>query len=304
MTHIRRRILIKRTFVFFLELILINICDVDGGIFMIQFESEHCVIFESRLFKTTSTVIKTKDCIIVVDPTWLPDEVQEIRDYVDRVRGERPLYLLFTHSDWDHILGYGAFQDALVIASKNFVETTEKERIIEQIKCFDDEYYVDRNYPITYPNVDIVIEHEGQVLEIGEMILTFYQADGHTNDGIFTVIEPLGIWVAGDYLSDVEFPYIYDSSTRYEDTMKKVEGILQKHPINYLIPGHGHMTSSKEEILLRQKTSLRYIYELRENIKANRDSVYLIEEYRYLRGMKSFHEGNVKIISDELQKNT
>lgn len=269
---------------------------------MIQFECEQCVIFESRLFKTTSTVIQTKDCVIVVDPTWLPDEVQDIRDYVDNIQGDRQVYLLFTHSDWDHILGYGAFQDAIVIASKNFIETTGKEQIIEQIKSFDDEYYVDRHYPITYPKVDIVIDQDGQILEIGETNLTFYQAEGHTNDGIFAVVEPLGIWIAGDYLSDVEFPYVYYSSVKYEETMLKVEGILNKHQIHFLVPGHGHITDSETEILKRQKSSLDYIHELRESIRGDLESYHLIEGYSYLRGMKSFHDGNVKLIKEELQK--
>lgn len=269
---------------------------------MIQFENNDVTVFESFLYKTTSTVIKTKDCILVVDPTWLPNEVQKIREHVDEIREEKPIYLLFTHSDWDHILGYGAFSDCLVIASENFISNPNKEDIIEQVKSFDDEYYLDRTYPITYPEVDIVIRDDGQVLKIGETTLTFYKAEGHTNDGIFMIVESLGIWIAGDYLSDVEFPYIYHSSEAYEETMEKADAILQKHKIAYLIPGHGHITSSEEEILKRRKTSLRYIYELRENIKANRDSFHLIEKYRYLRGMRSFHEDNVKLVSKELQK--
>lgn len=268
---------------------------------MIQYKNEHITVFQSQLFKTTSSVIHTKDCVIVVDPTWLPLEVKEIREYVEEIKQNKPVYLLFTHSDWDHIIGYGAFPEAIVIASAGFHENKEKEQILEQIHEFDHQYYLDRDYAITYPKVDMIIRDEGQKLEIGETSLTFYKADGHTDDGLFTIIEPLGIWVAGDYLSDVEFPYIYTSSEKYEETLLKCEGILERHKIRLLIPGHGQATDSIEEIHHRKAKSLNYINELRSAILANQESQHLIEKYAYPKGMKAFHEGNMKVIKKEIE---
>lgn len=267
---------------------------------MIQYKNEQLTVFESQLFKTTSTVIQTEDCIIVVDPTWLPTEVIEIRQYINKMKGNKPLYLLFTHSDWDHILAYGAFPDAIIIASEAFNEREDKEQILEQIREFDDKYYLDRDYPILFPKVDIIVREDGQVLKIGNTLLTFYIAEGHTNDGIYTIIEPLGIWLSGDYLSDVEFPYIYFSSKKYEETLTKTETILQKHDVRVLIPGHGHVTESKEEIHKRKQDSFNYIKELRSNIQAGRESHYLMGNYSYIRGMKDFHEGNIALFKKEL----
>lgn len=269
---------------------------------MIQFKNEHITVFESQLFKTTSVVIETDDCIIVVDPTWLPKEVEEIREYVEKIKHNRQVYLLLTHSDWDHILGYGAFPDAIVIASEALHERNDKERILEQIRKFDDEYYLDRDYPVLYPKVDVMVREDGQVLDIGKTSLTFYKADGHTNDGIFTIIEPLGIWIAGDYLSDVEFPYIYFNSEQYEKTLGKTERILHEHEIHLLVPGHGHVTESEEEIQRRSEVSRVYIKELRNAIQSDSESMHLIDSYSYLRGMKAFHEGNITIIKKEVER--
>ncbi|MEC1177449.1 MBL fold metallo-hydrolase [Metasolibacillus meyeri] len=210
-----------------------------------------------------------------------------------------PLYLLFTHSDWDHIIGYGAFPDATVIASEAFQKRADKEQIIEQIRTFDDNYYIDRAYPLHYPTVDIVIGQDAQTLTIGQTKMTFYLANGHTNDGLFTIIEPLGIWLAGDYLSDVEFPYIYDSSYAYEETLAKVDVILQRHDIHYLIPGHGHMTTDKEEMIKRQQESFTYIKALRECILQQKDSEHLIENYAYPRNMRAFHQANIRLMEGE-----
>ncbi|MCB0617239.1 MAG: hypothetical protein KDC41_00600, partial [Saprospiraceae bacterium] len=84
----------------------------------------------------------TSGLLLLADPTWLPSEVAAIRTEVDRLGRERPLHLLFTHSDYDHILGYGAFPEARTIASEAFVRNPEAENTLEQIRKFDDDYYL------------------------------------------------------------------------------------------------------------------------------------------------------------------
>ena len=142
----------------------------------IQFQTPNLTIFESALFRTTSTVIQTNDFVLVIDPNWLPIEVQTIRDYVDEIKGDKPIYLFFTHSDYDHIIGYEVFPEAKVIASKAFVENPDKAKILQQINDFDDENYIQRSYKITYPNVDFVIENSGDYLEFGDTKLQFFNA--------------------------------------------------------------------------------------------------------------------------------
>lgn len=234
---------------------------------MIQYQNQYMTVFQSSLYQTTSTVVQTRDLILVVDPTWLPHEISEIREYVMRIKGERPIYLLFTHADFDHIIGYKAFPEAMTIGSIEMENHPEKESVIEQIEEFDSRYYVQRSYPIHFPKLDIVIKQEGESISIGETQLTFYSAPGHTPDGLFTVIDSLGLLIAGDYLSNVEFPYIYHSSLAYEETMNKVEGILKNHSIRLLVPGHGQVTDVALEIKTRMERSLDYIHELRDAVR-------------------------------------
>lgn len=68
--------------------------------------------------------------VLLVDPTWLPHEVEEISDHVAHIRNVKPLYLLFTHSDYDHVLGYKAFPDAITIGSKEMAGCLNKEKIV------------------------------------------------------------------------------------------------------------------------------------------------------------------------------
>ncbi|MBM4763023.1 MBL fold metallo-hydrolase [Bacillus sp. B15-48] len=270
---------------------------------MIVWKDENLTLFRSALYETISSVITTEDCVIVVDPCWLPHEVEEIKQYVNEVKGSRPLYLLFTHSDFDHIIGYQAFPEAKVIASDAFDKKAfkDKEDIIEQIKAFDDEYYVTRNDEIVYPEVDHAIAGEETSFSIGKTKLTFYQAPGHNDDGIMTVVEPLGILVAGDYLSDIEFPYIYFSSYEYEKTLLKLDDILEHYPIKLLVTGHGTPTRDHAEMQKRQQDSLKYIHKMRKFVQEENEEGMnqLIAGCKFPRNMRKFHEKNKKLFKQE-----
>lgn len=266
---------------------------------MIQLTHRQFTVFQSVLYQTTSVVVQTNDAVIVVDPNLLPNEVETIRQFVEKVSGEKAVYLIFTHSDWDHIVGFGAFPNSTVIASHQFANNDNKQSTLEQWSAFDDEYYVDRPYKIEYPIVDIEVVEDGQTLMIGQTKLTFYLANGHTSDGIFTIIEPVGIWIAGDYLSDVEFPFIYDHSVRYVETLQKTDDILNAHNVTCLIPGHGRVTSEVEEIIQRKERSLHYIQQLKTLVQQGKESVHLIENYRYKKSLKTCHEENIQQIKRE-----
>lgn len=268
-----------------------------------QFSSHDICVFESALFRTTSTVITTADLVLVVDPNWLPEEVEAIHRYArQQAQGLRPIYILFTHSDYDHIIGYKAFPNAQTIASAAFVSNPDKEAIIKQIRDFDDEYYIARNYPIEYPEIDHIIGQDDQILEIGHTRIRFWQAPGHNADGLFALVEPLGYWIAGDYLSNIEFPYIYHSSRDYEQTLQKAIQIIETHKPRVLIPGHGDYTCVADEMKHRIEESHDYLYQLRWHVQQGLP--YPVEllwhKYHFPGIMSKFHQGNIDLISKEL----
>lgn len=271
---------------------------------MIQIKTPNVCVFESALYRTTSTVILTADLVLVVDPNWLPNEIQQITNLVATLRGERPLYLLFTHSDYDHIIGYRAFPGATVIASQAFIDNPERESNLKQILKFDDKYYINRSYPIEYPTVDFIIQQDEQELMIGDTLLTFYLAPGHNSDGIFTIVEfdNQRVWVAGDYLSNVEFPFIYHSSYDYEQTLAKAEKIINESNIDFLIPGHGDATMDEADIINRIQDSYAYIHLLRETLRAGKDfpTDQLWQRYHFRGVQQKYQDANVALVKKEL----
>lgn len=260
----------------------------------------------SALYQTTTTIIVTQKSILLVDPNWLPIEIKRIREKIVPYLSGRQLYLLFTHSDYDHIIGYNAFPEALVIASRAFADNPEKEKSVEDIKVFDDTNYILRKYEIAYPKVDIIVEDTGQELILGDLELTCYNAPGHNRDGIFTIVENNGTWIAGDYLSDIEFPFIYHSSSDYLNTLGLVDLIIDYHNIQMLVPGHGTPTTSISEIKRRKLENQKYILELKNAARTRNDFNLdaLWERYRFRRGMEVAHMKNVALIRDEVAINS
>lgn len=254
----------------------------------------HTTLFQSALYQTNTTVIDLEEAVLVCDPTFLPQEVETIKKYVTNLRRGRPLYLLFTHNDFDHIIGAGAFPEAIVIASKEFALSPKKQDILEEIQSFDQMYYLKRKDEVVYPEVDKVITEDGQQMKIGPYTLTFHLAPGHTPDGLFTFIEPAGIFLAGDYLSDVEFPFIEDSFLRYQQTLQKAHTLLSDKPDTLLVPGHGSATVNSQEIQKRTHFSFNYLEKLMNGDPSLEQE--LKKQYPFYEGIRTMHENNKKKI--------
>jgi glyoxylase-like metal-dependent hydrolase (beta-lactamase superfamily II) len=230
----------------------------------IQFQNENITVFESALYRTTATVIALTEAVIIVDPNWLPIEVEFIAQFVHTNYKDHEQYLLFTHSDYDHIIGYGKFPNAKVIASEKLVTNPDKDAIIKQITDFDNEYYIKRNYLISYPTVDFTILYNGQILHINGVDFIFYHAPGHVRDGLFTLIPALDCWIVGDYLSNVENPMVDDNLEDYIQTLQQAENLVNQYPsIHLSITGHGDIAKSRTEILKRIATDLEYLHTLK-----------------------------------------
>lgn len=268
---------------------------------LVQYQDKNLTVFESALYRTTTTLVSTPKFNLLVDPNWLPLELDAIREYLEKL-GDKPLVMLFTHSDYDHIIGYQAFRPHLVIASQAFVDSPDKQKNLKLIREFDDQYYVKRDYPIEYPEVDIIVREDGQKKVLGDCQFTFYLAPGHTPDGIFTVIEPYGYFVCGDYLSNVEFPFIYDSSRAYLKTLRKISHIVTKHRIRCMIPGHGDMTWLVPEIQDRALESIEYVETLRESVWRNQpfDLKSWLDRYDFPKGLAKAHLANEELVRREL----
>lgn len=256
---------------------------------MIQYQSDLITVFQSELYQTTSTVIEGKKAIVVVDPTWLPNEVAKIRQYVNERINNKQLYLVLTHNDFDHIIGAGAFPEAIIIASEKFTNYPHKQSILDEINEFDQMFYLTRPYEIIYPKVNIIINKHQTNLQLGDLNCIFYLAPGHTDDGLFFYIKKLNTLIVGDYLSDIEFPFITSSYSDYVQTVYLMQEVTKNYTTELLIPGHGKVTSNYAE---RIKFSLDYLEKIKEPVNIEKQ---LMKRLPFYEGMKSSHQNNLKL---------
>lgn len=269
----------------------------------IQLEKEGVVIFESALYRTTTTLVLREDYLLLVDPNWLPAELNFISDYINKLNGVFPnRYILFTHSDYDHIIGYGKFKDFQSIASDAFVNNPDKSKILDQIREFDNRYYISRDYPLAYPRIDQVIEGDRQV-NSGSETFHFFQAPGHAVDAIITYVESAGILIVGDYLSNIEFPFIDYNFQAYYRTLEKLDSLLNTLDVNILITGHGDYTQRKDEMLGRLLFAREYLDDLKDSVIYGNpyDLNKLASQFGFFEGMKEAHLANFQLTQRELK---
>lgn len=241
--------------------------------------------------------------MLLIDPNWLPIEIEFIKKYIRNIRVKQEMYLAFTHSDYDHIIGYGAFEGYKTIASEAFVNNTDKGSIVDQIKDFDDSYYVSRSYEVVYPSIDMVITDVDDTLILGGDVFKFYDARGHNQDGMLIHNETKNTLVVGDYMSNIEFPYVYHSFARYEQTLASIEKIVDENEGILLVTGHGDYTDEKGELVKRLSDSSLYLNKLKRSIQDNEafDLEWLFERYEFRKVMTDFHNGNVQLMKQELE---
>jgi glyoxylase-like metal-dependent hydrolase (beta-lactamase superfamily II) len=268
----------------------------------IQLTTPNLTIHESQLFRTTSTIIHTDDYVLIVDPNWLPAEVDHLAELSAKLGTGKEKFLLFTHSDYDHIIGYGKFPGFTTIASQRFVDNPGRAAQLAQTIAWDDEYYIKRDYELAYPVIRIPIAEDGMKTMIGEDRYYFHQGSGHNYDGLITFNKTRGILIVGDYLSNVEFPYVYHSFADYREALNTMRAIIYTGLVKVLITGHGDHTTDNNEMERRLEDSFAYLDELTLSVQNNTafDLEKWLGRYDFPIIMGKFHEKNVALLRKEL----
>lgn len=229
-----------------------------GGNTLIQAKLQSFTVYESALMRTTSTLIDTTDCLILIDPTWLPEEIASIRRDIELRRENKQLYVIYTHQHFDHIIGAYAFPDAITIASQAFVDSDMTDQL-DEIRKFYEQNYINR--PIRKPKIDISIQHN-QTIDLGTTPITFLLTPGHDATHLSLVIESMHLLVCGDYGSNIEPPFIEDDPTAYLESLQTLQTAVYEYEVRWLIPGHGDLCDDRSKMIERLSSAEEYIIAL------------------------------------------
>jgi glyoxylase-like metal-dependent hydrolase (beta-lactamase superfamily II) len=221
---------------------------------------EDVIVVESRIWRTTATVVRSGGEAFVIDSPVLPDELEMLPALLEQA-GFPFSGLLSTHGDWDHLLGRLAFPGAALgvaetTAARLRAHPGEAQRAL---RAFDESHYLSRSAPLALGSVE-ALPVPGYC-GLGEGELELHPADGHTVDGMAIWIPWAKVLVCGDYLSPVEIPTPEASIEGYLATLARLEQLVDAAEL--VVPGHGTpIDSSAAKALLREDRD--YLEALRE----------------------------------------
>lgn len=221
---------------------------------------EDAIVVTSLMWQTTSTAIRAGGETMLIDSPYFPDEL-ELLPTVLAQSGFEPTALLATHGDFDHLLGRLAFPDlSLGLAESTMLRIREKPGEAQRdLRNDDAEHYVTRKRPLALGQTQS-LPVPGK-LELGEQELELHPADGHTSDGMAVFAPWLGVLCVGDYVSDVEIPWLHESGSLddYRSTLARLAPLVERAEV--VVPGHGS-PHARDRALELLDEDLEYLDEL------------------------------------------
>lgn len=271
-----------------------------------QFQ-DNCYLFKSSYWFLNSGFYLEEDGWAVIDPGFSPSELMQLREYM-KDKDTSKKYLIYTHSDFDHITGGYYFPEAQKVAQASF-EHCSKDAQVDHLREADEACEIERP-DFVFPSIDVTFEDKLD-LQFPKVSISLLAAPGHTRDSLFVLIKDKGVLFSGDTLSDNEFPLVMYNSDKYIETLKMAKSLVEKYDLKYVVPGHGSIAKGSSEILKRIDVDIDYL----ENLTGQAEDLFFqglatIEIKDVLKGMHykgdyvgeelmPAHERNIDLVIEE-----
>src|SRR3954465_15156289 len=196
------------------------------------------IVATSRLWQTTCTALRSGNECMLIDSPYFPDEL-ELLPVLLQQSGFNPVGLLATHGDWDHLLGRLAFPRLALGVGSSTGERLRAEPGAAQreLRDADADFYVVRPSPLALGSYQ-VLPVPGK-MQLGDEEIELHPTGGHTADGVAFLLRWAGLLVCGDYVSDVEIPWISPGGgiDDYRATLARLSELVEGSET--VVPGHG-----------------------------------------------------------------
>jgi glyoxylase-like metal-dependent hydrolase (beta-lactamase superfamily II) len=247
--------------------------------------SPDALVVTSGFWQTNAIALRVGEEAMLIDSPYLPDELDALPSLLAGA-GFEPDGLVATHADFDHLLGRLAFPGMTLGLAESSVERLQRapgeaQRALRQ---YDDEFYVTRSAPLALGQVQ-ALPVPGHV-ELGDRELELHPAEGHTVDGMVVFDRAQGLLIVGDYLSDVEIPWIHGSLADYRATLARLTPLVEE--ATTVVPGHGAPHD--------RETTLRLLEEDVDYLDALERGEQKLPEGRDTKAQRGIHAENVEHI--------
>ena len=222
--------------------------------------SDNVYWFQSEVYaQVTAGAITGPQWAVVIDTLALPEETQEMRDFLEEDLGIPVRYVINTHSHADHAWGNCFFPGATVISHldcRNLMVSSGT-KALEAARHNNPGY---KNIKLVPPN--LTFDHGTLSLRVGKKNLVLHCTPGHSVDGISVLVEEDRVLFAGDAF--MPLPYIVTGDAEeLAATIRKIG----KMSLENIIQGHGDIIL-RGEIDEAVKSNLAYLAALKKAVKA------------------------------------
>lgn len=215
------------------------------------------MVSTSRLMQTNSTLLIGGGEVLLVDPAWMPDELEELAVFV-KAEGLRVISGFATHAHHDHLLWYPEFGDVPRWASAATATTAARERstLQRELDGFPSELIELMGTVAALPDGATGLPWGSMPRDLEcELITHDAHAPGHTA----LWLPQTRVLIAGDMLSDVELPLPFDPDdvASYLEGLDRLAAVAARAEV--VIPGHGSVGTDP---LARLDADRRYLGEV------------------------------------------
>ncbi|MGU3646840.1 MBL fold metallo-hydrolase [Microbacterium sp. C23T] len=239
------------------------------------------LVATSRVMSTTSTVLCRDGEALLIDPAWMPDELDALADELD-ARGLRVIGGFATHAHHDHLLWHPRFGSAprWASAATAALARDERDALVAALGA---------EFPAPLADLMGVVAEVDAALPQASIPWGFAPElvvhDGHAPGHTAVWLPEQRVLIAGDMLSDLELPLPFDPDDlpAYLAALDLVAPFAAQADV--VIPGHG---TPGRDAVRRLDADRRYLDDvIAGRVPGDRRLANpgMPEEYEHLRAM-------------------
>jgi glyoxylase-like metal-dependent hydrolase (beta-lactamase superfamily II) len=209
------------------------------------------------MWETTSLLLVSGDQAVAIDPGISQPEIEAVQARAAN-EGTRVVAVVATHADWDHVAGIVSFPDAEASMGPRAAEKVASgEAAAELVR---EGAALGLGWP-GEPRCDRALRI-GRAERVGPFTVETMLLAGHTDCGIGLRLRDPDVLIVGDYLSPIEYPFVYHSTAAYRATLSALADVLRHDPPTQVVPGHGAPLTAGEALAIALG-DLEYLHALR-----------------------------------------
>jgi glyoxylase-like metal-dependent hydrolase (beta-lactamase superfamily II) len=221
--------------------------------------SDNVYVFTSEVYaQVNAGAVVGPDYTVLIDTLAFPDEIREIKLFIDDRLGRPVRYLINTHHHTDHTLGNSFFPRATIISHALCRHYLDKKgrKALQVSKESTREL---RDVRVRLP--DVTFESGSATVRVGKRTLQIMPLPGHSADGVGVLVVEDRVLFSGDVMMPV--PYLADGD--YDQMVASLKSI-PRMKLENLVQGHGE-SILRGEVGTAVRANLSYMAAVRRHVQ-------------------------------------